>query len=62
MAALLWRGACLIVLPQLQTGYIPFWVGFTAYRRFVILGEVDIARRSVCATRHGEQHDGQCSS
>jgi hypothetical protein len=62
MAALLRRGGCLIVLPQLQTGYIPFWVGFTTYGRFVILDEVDIARRSVCATRHGEQHDSRRSS
>jgi hypothetical protein len=61
MAAVLRRGACLIVLPQLQTGSPLGW-GFTTYGRFVILGEVDIARRSVCATRHGEQHDGQRSS
>jgi alpha-1,6-mannosyltransferase len=39
-----------------KTGHIPLWVGFTIYGGFVILGCVDIARRSVCATRSGEQH------
>jgi len=39
-----------------ETGHIPIWVGFAIYGGFVIFGCIDIARRSVCATRSGEQH------
>lgn len=45
-----------------KTGHIPLWVGFTVYGGFVIFGCVDIARRSVCGTRRGEQHGSQRSS
>jgi len=35
------------------TGHMPFWVGFTVYGGFVILGAVDMARRFLFAARSG---------
>jgi hypothetical protein len=45
-----------------QTGHIPLWVGFTIYGGFVIFAGIDIARRSVCSKRSGEQHDSRRAS
>jgi alpha-1,6-mannosyltransferase len=41
-----------------ETGHIPIWVGFVIYGGFIVFACIDIARRSVCATRSGEQHGG----
>lgn len=39
-----------------QTGHVPIWVGFTIYGGFVILGCIDIARRSIYSARSEDQH------
>jgi alpha-1,6-mannosyltransferase len=45
-----------------ETGHIPLWVGCTIYGGLVLTGCVDVARRSVCGTRRGEQHGSRRSS
>jgi hypothetical protein len=39
-----------------KTGHLPIWVGFTIYGGFVILCGVEIARRTLFATRSGTQN------
>jgi hypothetical protein len=39
-----------------KTGYIPLWVGSTIYGGFVILGVIDMARRTLGGIKFGARH------
>jgi alpha-1,6-mannosyltransferase len=45
-----------------ETGHIPLGVGFVIYGGFVLLTCIDVARRSVWATRFGVRHDDRRAS
>jgi alpha-1,6-mannosyltransferase len=50
--------AAVLLYWDARTGHMPFWVGFTVYGGFVILGAVDMARRFLFAARGPEaRHD-----
>src|SRR3984893_18139463 len=53
--------AVLLYCPA-ETGHIPLGVGFVIYGGFAILACVDVARRSVWATRSGGRHDDHGAS
>ena len=50
--------AAVLLYWDARTGHMPFWVGFTVYGGFLILGAVDMARRFLFAARGPEaRHD-----
>ena len=50
--------AAVLLYWDARTGHMPFWVGFTVYGGFVILGAVDMARRFLFAARGPEARHG----